>query len=541
MSLVYSVSVIHGIIGACEPVVRGLLDDLDSRERAILENRVLATGGKQTLQELANKHSITRERARQIEEVVMERVRKRALNPLNNSLTRAAGHLRESVGAACPREYVFSDRIMRGDKIDQGISAQVVLKVLLWLAGPYEDYRGWLVRAPAAKVVGMTKKLVRKMIRKEPAALDAILTSVEGIGIHSEWCLKWVSVTVKARTFGDKIVRWDGSLSDKAFAVLQSSGKPMSIDDIFHEIGGAFSKRTLSNYLHAHHSRFRKSGPDVFSLTKWGGQEYTSVKDCILEQIAAHRGTMKKDQLIEKTCAARGLSKSTVIAVLNSPIFVHSSTGHVRLRIDDDPAPKAQDIEATKHCYRLFSGTGTTRDHGFWSYRLRVTRDTLRGSGTPISAPFGLLLGLRPGKRLSMSSPSRDISFSWTMPQPTIGSLQRTVHLLNASVGDHLFVIAAGRDKLDFRLAKRVDFEGKQGWERLCLEVTGTSVSSKQERIRSIAFALGLRGDVDTSPRTIRRRLEMRREQELIEYIPKDDLAADTEELGTLLDYVSRP
>ena len=531
----------YGIIAACKPTVGEVLRDLDAREQAILNGRVLAIGKKQTLQELANKYSITRERTRQIEELVVARIKKRALSSLNKSLARAVRHLEDAVGAVCPREFVFSDGIMKVDQVGSEISDDLILRLILWLAGPYEEYGAWLVRSPASKLIAMTNRIVRQMARSEPANLETVMASVAKIGIHREWCLQWVSINDDVRVFGDRIVLWSGSLSDKAFSILKITGKPMSIDDICREIGGEFSRRTVLNYLNAHHKRFRKSSRDLFSLAEWGGQEYTSVKDFVLKQIDQHRGTVKKDLLIGKACSDLGAPKGTVVAVLASPIFIHSSSGYVRLRNEDDPIPKSKDIGTTKHCYRLCLGPAITSDRGFWSYCLTVTRETLRGSGTAISPVFGLHLGMKPGRQLCLSSPYGTISFSWTMPQPTIGSLQKAARSLNAHIGDRLFFIAADGKKLQFLLVKLAELEQRQGWERLCLETCGGVLSSKQECIRSIAFALGLDGNVGRSAQTIRRRLEVRRERELIGLIPKDDLDGEAGELGTLIDYVSRP
>lgn len=539
-TIVYSAPMDYGILAACKPAVREMLRDLDDRERVILNRRVLATGKKLTLQELADQYSITRERARQVEELVVARLKKRALRSLNKSLTRAVKHLEHAIGAVCPKEYVFSEGITKDDQGGSEIPAELVLRLILWLAGPYEEYCGWLVRDPATGFIEMTKKIVRRMARREPASLEAVMTSVARIGIHREWCLRWVSTIEDIRIFGDRVVLWNGSLSDKAFAILKISGKPLSIDNICREIGGEFSRRTVLNYLHAHHAQFRKSGPDLFSLAEWGGQEYTSVKDFVLRQIDLHRGTAKKDLLIRKAWSDLGVPKSTVVAVLASPIFIHSSSGYIRLRNQDDPVPKAQDIGITKHCYRLRMGVGTTYEHGVWSYRLKVTRETLRGSGTNITPVFGLHLGMKPGKQFCIASPSGTISLSWTMPQPTIGSLQKAARSLSADIGDRLFLIAVGTKKLQFSLIRSADVEKKQGWERLCLEVCGSVFATEQECVRSIAFALGLDGVVDGSAQKIRRRLEIRRERELIGLIPKDDLVAGTEELDTLIDYVSR-
>jgi hypothetical protein len=181
--------------------------------------------------------------------------------------------MEEAIGAVCPKEYVFSDRITKGEQAGCGTPAHLVLKVLLWLAGPYEHYHGWIVRTPVAKVVGRTKEFIRRMMRTGPASLGTVLTSVPAIGIRREWGLMWISVVEEIRTSGDKVAVYNGNLSDKAFTILGLSGRPMSIDDLCREIGGECSKRTLANYISVQKWRFRRTGPGMFSLTDWGGPE----------------------------------------------------------------------------------------------------------------------------------------------------------------------------------------------------------------------------------------------------------------------------
>lgn len=538
-ALVYSARMNDGILAVGKRAVGELLHDLDDRERTIIMDRVLPTGRKKTLQQLANQYSLTRERTRQIEKLVVARVRKRATNCLDKSLARIIAHVGSAVGVACPKGLVFPESITKESLKGTEISSELVLRVVLWLAGPYEEFHGWLVLGPEKRLRGMTKKILRRMTRMGPAKAEAVMTSVSKIGIHGRWCSQWVSDIDDVRIFGDHLVLWKGSLSDKAYAVIRVAGKPLAIADICQQIGGEFSRRTISNYLHGHQKRFRKCGPDLFSLAEWGGKKYTSIRGYVLKQIEFNRGTVKKDALIRTTCSDLAVSKKTVVSVLASPIFIHSSSGHIRIRVESDPVRKGHDIEITKHCYRLLAGASSTPQKGFWSYRLRVTSEILRGSGIATSPVFGLHLGIKPGKRVRVSSSCGKVSFSWTMPQPSIGSLQRPARSLKAAIGDRLFLIAVGVNQLQFRLVRSADIEKAQNWQRLCLEVSGVVFSSRLECIRSVAFALGVDGEGANVTENIRLRLEARRERDLIDLIPKNELDGHAMDLEPLLDYVS--
>ena len=528
----------QGIIGACGEAVADLLRGFDERESAILRGRIVNLAGKRTLQQIATEFSITRERVRQIEEAIVLRIQKRVRSFSGELLRRASRYLKGAMGAACPLGSIAPERIYRKGSGEDEMSEDMTLGMLIWLAGPYEVYRGWLVRAPAETVVGLTKRAFRRVIaRQEPCDIPSVVEAFAELNVHERWALDWLSVVDRVKILDGKICSWSGGLSRKAYLVLAVHGSEMTADDICREIGDTCQRRSLLNSLHSRPDRFRKSGPGLFSLTEWGGEEHTSVKEFVLQQVTKLGGRARKESLVEETMSRLAVPKRTVTAVLGNPIFVHTGAGYVRIRSKEDPMPRIHPVEFTKHCYRLSLEHSGRKSVRVWSYRITVDSETLRGSGGMIPAAFASLLGLRPGERRTASSLFGDVQFSWQGPQGNIGSVRAAASGLDARLGDFLFVSLAGRSTVTFTLVRAQELEAVSGWERICLEVSGTKGDSKEARITEVGLAIGLSERADFTIGDIRRRLEMRRERDLLEWIPEADLSEESEDLSELLEY----
>ena len=528
----------QGIIGTCGEALADILRGFDERETAILRGRIVNLASKRTLQDIATEFSITRERVRQIEEAIGSRIRQRAKSLSGELLRRASRYLKDAIGAACPLSSIAPERIYRKRDGDIEIPEDMTLGTLIWLAGPYETYRGWLVRAPAETVIDSTKKAFRSVIAKDELCdIPSVVKALADVNIHERWALDWLSVVERVRTFDGKICSWKGGLSRRAYLVLAARGTQMTVDDLCREIGPTCQRRSLLNCLQSQTGRFRKSRPSSFALAAWGGEEHTSTKEFVLNEILRLGGRAHRDLLIEKTMNRLGVPRRTVTTVLSNPVFVQTSAGYIRIRNDADPMPRIHPIEFTKNCYRLRIPDQPEQQMRAWSYRLRVDSETLRGSGMVIPAAFGSLVSLRPGERQTAGSPYGDLLFSWNGPQASVGSLRAAANGLNAQVGDFLYLSVLDEARVAFTLVRSQEIESVSAWDRICLHVAGIRIDSKEARIAEIGLAIGLSESIDFTIGDIRRRFEMRRERDLLQLIPESDLSEESEDLSELLEY----
>jgi hypothetical protein len=527
----------HGILGACGNSVAEVLRGFDERELAILRSRIVNLTRKKTLQELATEFSITRERVRQIEEAVLSRITRRTQSSIGELLRRASRYLKGVIGAVCPLATILPERTRSGDNKPE-FGSDLTLGMLVWLAGPYEFYRGWLVRAPAGGLIALTKSTFRRMAANhEPVDARTVVETLSEMNVHERWALEWLGAVERLKTVSGKICLWNGGLPSKAHLVLRAYGTAMTADGICKEIGESCRRRSLLNCLQSHSDLFRKSGPDLFSLSDWGGDEHTSVKKFVFSEIERAGGRVHKDLLIRSTMTKLAVPKRTVSTTLGNPIFVQSNAGYIRVRTKEDPLPRMNPIEFTKRCYRLSCEDSNHQRVRAWSYRVRVDPETLRGSGTAIPAAFASLLGLRPGERETVTSPFGEVQFSWNGPQASVGSLRSAAKALDASVGDFLYVSVVDKSTVVFSLLRAEELDRASGWERICLHVTGVKRNDKDACIAQVGASIGLKDDEDFSIGDIRRRLEMRREGDLLELVPEAELSEESEDLSELLEY----
>jgi hypothetical protein len=289
----------------------------------------------------------------------------------------------------------------------------------------------------------------------------------------------------------------------------------MSREKILAEIGEDKSVRSLGNALLAE-SRFRRLGPDLFGLSSWGGHSYSTVQDAIADEVTAQGGEATIEHLVRVLVHRFGISEDSVRSYALGPRFVRTGGGRIRIRRTQDGAEGfsrlgGRSLEFTKRCYRLGDA---------WSYRLQITQDTLRGSGTMIPAAVAAFIGLRPLCTRRLPSPIGDVSFGWPSLQPTMGSVRDAVTELDGGIGDYLFIDLAADRIIRFRVVKRTRLESVGGIERVLLETGSEPTRDPTHDIQILAVAIGLANDGSGLP-AVRRQLRARGEEDLLSMLPQ--------------------
>lgn len=148
---------------------RSVIEEISPRSLQILARRAFALRDRATLDVLGKELGVRRERIRQLEVKTVEALRQDLNAPSLESLHRAARRLRASVGAAAPLEALPT---VLPDDLPIESFERFYWGLLFWLAGPYEEDEGWVVRVPEVEVVEGTLHLVN-------AHMDAGFVEVE--------------------------------------------------------------------------------------------------------------------------------------------------------------------------------------------------------------------------------------------------------------------------------------------------------------------------------------------------------------------------
>ena len=396
---------------------------LNARNLDILRHRILSNNP-ETLDELGRRHGVTRERIRQVEMSLMKEL--------------------EGIAAEDPFPSIFQlisgtiGRLARFDFLREEVAAledQVegwdvpVWQLLSLLSQDFELGPVWCA-APSleAHIEATGRELVEKA-----DAYGAVRLGDLDLGIcgaeedRAELTQKWVE-RLGEKTFAGHALLQTSSIQDYAAGILSVCKRALSSEEILEQFDRPRSVRSLRNQL-AEDQRFRRVDRDAWALTEWGLEEYLPIKTMLLRQVEEAGGAISLREVTAQLTSQFSVSPSSVTTYANvPPLGVRD--GMVVL-VEESPEVRVT-VERSARFYRRGKS---------WLYRVSVTNDHVRGSGT--MAPMALvpLLHLQHGIPQHLPSVLGDQAVYWTGAQPTFGTLRRFIENLNADEGDQIFLL----------------------------------------------------------------------------------------------------
>ena len=245
---------------------------LESRDAAILRHR-LVKFEPLTLDQIGSRFGVTRERVRQLEGKLVQRIDHQLLADDWTPVRWAVHQLRVGLGAFAPDEEVpLVD--------DQGL-ASYEFGILLWLAEIERDHRAKVLRRRGFQLpVPADLPLMQGPVIDEGELRDR-LTDSGVVQSHLDFAVASIK---GVRRLDGTLVLWPGNLVDKAHAVLAVRGVPMTPEEIADTIGGEFSRTGLRDRLFnaEHIGRVTKT---TVGLRDWGNAEYTRVADIMVRRL----------------------------------------------------------------------------------------------------------------------------------------------------------------------------------------------------------------------------------------------------------------
>ena len=398
------------------PLAEFLADD--PRRARILIGRVVSNEPL-TLQELASEFGVTRERMRQIESKGLERLRSNfASSPTWRTVRWAAERVVAHAGAYAPSD-VLAHVLPSWDPAERLLVA--------WLAG-YESNDPVLVRD------GLKLPKVEELPIMADTAFVVdeyeLIERLQSFGVlehHIDFVLS--SIPAVSRVDG-QLVRWGGSVVDKAIAVLEVRDEPQDVDQLVIAAYGEGGSRSARNRI-LEDPRMMRVTKSKIGLRRWGGAHYRGVAELMLERLAS--GPMDLDELADELAQRYEISPASVRMYAAAPAF--KVTGDViALRSRRDPYVPRDKPWKVRGLYRP-PGVPMT----VWC--IAVDNDMLRGSGRSIPQEIASDLGLSPGDRTELTAAAGLIPVAWsetTHSGPQIGSIRELVVDAGASVGDQL-------------------------------------------------------------------------------------------------------
>ncbi|MEU8196961.1 sigma factor-like helix-turn-helix DNA-binding protein [Microbispora amethystogenes] len=470
-------------------VIDEIFARLDDRQRAIARDRLYYDTSQQsgqhpgqaqraTLDELAQRFSVTRERIRQIErdlrDHVLEWLRSPAAAPLNAHLA----WLRTRLGSAVPADDLAAAVPWhRTELITLAIPAWRFVRTLLT---GYDQVDGWLV----AGGVDELREKTRQLFADGPRPLDEAVAQVAQLGVREDVAERWLASVPQLRVLDGHVVPWPRSMGDKAEAVLAVSGAPLTPEEIQARIGEDYSLVGLRNQLAAD-ERFIRLDRSKYGLRRWGGEEYLGIREMISREIERAGGEASVSTIVDNLTSRYDVSESSIRAYAGGPGFERTQRGYIRVagQAQGEPYQPRRDVSMTRRCFR-------SRD-GRWWHRVDVNAEHLRGSGSPLPTGFAAHLGMAPGGQLTVSTSSGEVVISWHN-QPTIGSIRNVLADYNASDGDHVFLTVSDGGELLTRFLPAAAAGLPAINQALHLIGYTAPVASEAEGLRLIGARIGL-------------------------------------------------
>jgi hypothetical protein len=488
---------------------------LDDREKEILSERILPVEARASLDELARRNDLSRERIRQIEANVKDRLVILKESPLG----RLASTVMRQLGTAIrtdPEDIAAITELV-ADYSEPTVSTLL----LLHLAGPYRAEDGWILHYPSQILLDGTKQALIDAADKRDLVSSTNASDVlDRAGIHHQWHDLWISRLGCLRRMSDGYLRWDGTTLDRLERLLRLHGEPATAEELAEVLGDSHNPRGIKYRLMEDPRFVRINKQSQFALPEWGFDEYTGIADEIAQEIERCDGVADADHLVSTISSTYGVAENSVRAYLGAPMFVRSDSGRVRLRTNQDSKiPMAANLSEAPDC--CWSPIG-------WSLRIPIDGDLLRGSGRGISAAFAGYIGIEPGSKITIPGLESPITVSWPLSSitgPTIGSLRAEARALDAFVGDFLLLtFLADERRFQTKLMRASDIETVNGLSRLALLHGVPAAGDRGEMLTAIVHALGLELTGGDDPVTIvDLALTRRRQDSWREFLPEID------------------
>ena len=319
------------------------------REKEIISRRFGLSGNKETLEQIGEMLSITRERVRQLEKAIVIRLRIGAEENSIKDLTPAEKLLIRSLSESgrvarisdlASRIYGHSATIAERANISFLSSISTHLTILaendkyhesVAIADCGDEKK---LRSRIDEVVSVIKNNKVPMTLSEldnclnyehPDHIKAIASTSKLLAnLGDLWGLaKWPTVNPR-------------NIRDKIFVILEAKGEPMHFSDIATAIKESDFKRKDVTVQAIHNelikdSRFVLIGRGIYALDTWGFKKGT-VSDSIVS-ILKEESPLSREEIVKRVLKTRKVKESTVLLNLqNKNLFEKSGKNTYRLK-----------------------------------------------------------------------------------------------------------------------------------------------------------------------------------------------------------------
>lgn len=320
--------------------IKGSLNIIEQdRERKIVEKRFGLAGRKETLEQIGENLSVTRERVRQLEKVILIRLRVAAsegkipeLAPAEKVIIRNLAELGRVARLNVLAEKIYGHSATSAEKAALVFLGDIspALTILsendkYWSAlaiadaGDEKTIRGKIdeiVRLIKENKAPMTlDELDAKLDYEHPSQIAAIASLSKALAsLNGLWGLaKWPTVNPK-------------NIRDKIYVILEAKKEPMHFNDIAAAIADSNFRRKNVTTQAIHNElikdpRFVLIGRGIYALDAWGYKKGT-VSDIIVNFLRNLDRPASREEIVAEVLRSRKVKETTILLNLqNKEVF----------------------------------------------------------------------------------------------------------------------------------------------------------------------------------------------------------------------------
>jgi len=320
--------------------IQRILNDLNPRQKEILEGRLGLNGKKLTLSSLGKKFDLTRERIRQIENEAIVSVRKKMQKDQEiEEISRLSVEFIKNLGGV-RREDVFVNDL-QGILNDKNINSQQIrfvfeiLGSLLYYPEDKDFYSFWAIDKKAAKKAVTLSKKFRTFTQNKKDELinkknlDIFVKKItKSDKINDFVFLNCVSISKKFQgsPYGDfGLAEWEEifpkTTREKAYLVIKKAQKPLhfkEITDLINKAGFDGKKayhQTVHNEL-IKDKRFVLVGRGTYALSEFGYAPGTAKE--IIADVLKKNGPLTFQEIVDLVKQQRFIKDNTILINLSN-------------------------------------------------------------------------------------------------------------------------------------------------------------------------------------------------------------------------------
>ncbi len=479
--------------------------------------RRISTNEKQTLETIATRFELTRERIRQIESQVKRKFREFLASDDAEPIRWRAATLSDIVAAAAPINAIERLIVAPDDANDYGVA-------LLEFAGLCATDGDWVI-SKDLRVTDVNRNILAHADEFGRLDRENVATELTTAGVNPLFQSEWIAKEPAIREFNGELVVWGKSAKDRLVFALADLNHEASVDELLAHLEEDISRGYALNALAAD-DRVVRVGRSRYALKSWGLIEYKGIADAIRYFISASSRPVNIEDACVEISKRFEVSEGSVRLYMDAPMFVIEGS-FVRLRLEDEPFRfDYKPVRETRGVFALGSGRV--------SVVLTVDEDMLRGSGRMLPNAAGGVLKIEVGDEIELTSDEGE-TIALTYPAssnlgPSMGSTRIFAERLGARLEDHLTVIMdLDRRSVETRLTRSDAVV--QSWDFVA-HLTGLNAE---------AGLAGLAEGLNCTQGEVRAILRKRGDLLLLEAIPGSPTSAKlADALGELRNQISR-